>query len=316
MPRKRKARKILVSGLINIETTLKIEGFPLEYSPVRYPFGGIASSVSGVGLNVALALSGLGDRVSLLSILGKDLEAEIALGSLSQKGLETQGILRDMPETARSVILYESSGRRQINVDLKDLQERRYPKEKFAEAIGDSAAAILCNINWNRDLLSEAKSRGLTVISDVHTLSDPLDAYNCDFMAAADLLFLSDERLWTSPAEAARELLSLYGMRLVIVGMGAHGALLAERGLPAVEVPAVTTRPLVSTIGSGDALLSAFSHFWLGDGKAEEALRRAVTFASWKIGEVRASAGFLDEEELMTLHDSTPSPSHRTLPQG
>ncbi len=310
MPRNPKALKILVSGLINIETTLKIEGFPLEYSPVRYPFGGIASAVSGVGVNVALALSALGDRVSLLSILGKDGEAELALGCLARKGLDTGGLLRDMPETARSVILYESSGRRQINVDLKDVQERRYPKAEFTEAIGDSVAAILCNINWNRDLLPEAKARGLPVISDVHTLSDPRDAYNRDFMAAADLLFLSDERLWAPPVEAARELLSLYGMRLVVVGMGANGALLAERGSAPILVPAVMTRPVVSTIGAGDALLSAFSHFWIKDGDAEKALTLAVSFASWKIGEAGASSGFLDEEGLKTLLDGTPSPWH------
>jgi ribokinase len=42
---------ILVSGLINIETTLKVDSFPIEYSPVRYPFFGVNSAVSGVGYN-------------------------------------------------------------------------------------------------------------------------------------------------------------------------------------------------------------------------------------------------------------------------
>ena len=37
--------QILVSGLINIETTLRVEGFPIGYSPVRYPFFGINSTV-------------------------------------------------------------------------------------------------------------------------------------------------------------------------------------------------------------------------------------------------------------------------------
>ncbi len=30
--------QILVSGLINIETTLRVDGFPLPYAPVHYPF--------------------------------------------------------------------------------------------------------------------------------------------------------------------------------------------------------------------------------------------------------------------------------------
>ena len=50
---------ILVSGLINIETTLKIDAFPIPYQPVRYPFFGINSTVSGVGFNVSKALTTL-----------------------------------------------------------------------------------------------------------------------------------------------------------------------------------------------------------------------------------------------------------------
>lgn len=30
--------KVFVSGLVNIESTLKIEGFPLPYYPIDYPF--------------------------------------------------------------------------------------------------------------------------------------------------------------------------------------------------------------------------------------------------------------------------------------
>lgn len=47
----------LISGLINIETTLRVDGFPLEYAPVRYPFFGVDTTVSGVGYNIARALA-------------------------------------------------------------------------------------------------------------------------------------------------------------------------------------------------------------------------------------------------------------------
>jgi len=32
---------IFISGLINVETMIQIEGFPIDYTPVRYPFFGI-----------------------------------------------------------------------------------------------------------------------------------------------------------------------------------------------------------------------------------------------------------------------------------
>ena len=39
---------ILVSGLLNLETTVRVDGFPIPYFPVHYPFFGVRSTVSGV----------------------------------------------------------------------------------------------------------------------------------------------------------------------------------------------------------------------------------------------------------------------------
>jgi len=41
--------RTLVAGLTSIETTLKIDGFPIDYNPVHYPFFGMNTTVSGVG---------------------------------------------------------------------------------------------------------------------------------------------------------------------------------------------------------------------------------------------------------------------------
>ena len=78
-------RRILVSGLINIETTLQVEGFPIDYEPVRFPFFGIQSSVSGVGYNVAKALTVLGDDVRFLSLIGEDMAGRLVLESLADR---------------------------------------------------------------------------------------------------------------------------------------------------------------------------------------------------------------------------------------
>ena len=70
---------ILVAGLINIETTLQVTSFPINYEPVRYPFFGVNSTVSGVGLNVAKTLTTLGDKVSLLSLVGRDAAGRLVV---------------------------------------------------------------------------------------------------------------------------------------------------------------------------------------------------------------------------------------------
>lgn len=47
--------KILVSGLLNTETTTAVRGFPINYYPIDYPFFGVNTAVSGVAINLAKA---------------------------------------------------------------------------------------------------------------------------------------------------------------------------------------------------------------------------------------------------------------------
>jgi ribokinase len=135
--------KILVSGLINIETTLKIDQFPLHYFPVTYPFHGIQSTVSGVGLNIAKALTILGSDVNFLSIIGNDLYEGIIRNELGGIGISDQFVLSTLKETAQSVILYDNSGRRQIHTDLKDIQQFNYPKHLYKQVFEESVVSIL-----------------------------------------------------------------------------------------------------------------------------------------------------------------------------
>ena len=67
---------IFVSGLVNIETNLKISNFPINYSPIEYLFNGISSTVSGVGYNVSKAFATLGDEIyGMFDLIIKFLEA-------------------------------------------------------------------------------------------------------------------------------------------------------------------------------------------------------------------------------------------------
>lgn len=81
--------------------------------------------------------------------------------------------------------------------------------------------------------------------------------------------------------------------------MGAEGALLAVRDDRRIEhIPAQTLRPVVNTIGSGDALFSAFVHDYAQSGDPYRALRKAVLFAGYKIGSSGGAEGFLTAAEL------------------
>ncbi len=290
---------ILVSGLINIETTLRVDGFPILYSPVRYPFWGVRATVSGVGYNVAKALTVLGDNVRFLSLIGDDIAATTVYDQLQVDGIRPGYVLATLEETPRSVILYDDTGKRQINVDLKDVQEHIYPQAQFESAIAGCALAVLCNVNFSRPFLAQCRARGIPIATDVHAIGDLESEYDADFMAGADILFMSHESLPCPPEEWLRRLWDRYGTPIAVIGKGAEGALLGLKDSGRIlTFPAVETRPRVSTVGAGDAMFSAFVHHYALTHDPEAALRRGVVFASYKIGETGASEGFLDAAGL------------------
>ena len=203
---------ILVSGLINIETTLRVEGFPIHYNPVNFPFHGVHSSVSGVGYNLAKALTVLGDQVHFLSLIGSaDLAGPVVRAALAAGGISDQYVLPALEHTPQSVILYDPSGRRQIHVDLKDVQQQAYPPHLFEQAMAASDLLALCNINFSRPFLVKARRAGKRIASDVHTIADLEDDYNRDFMQFADVLFMSDEKLPQPPEHDWRRRRALLG---------------------------------------------------------------------------------------------------------
>ena len=285
-----------------METTVAVEQFPIEYTPIRYPFFGIQTAVAGVGYNIAKALTTLGSTVSFLTMVGEDAPGQQIRQQAEADGLSSDYIVTAMPQTAQSVILYDKQGKRQGNTDLKDVQERPYPPDLFEQALAESDLAILANINWTRPFLAQAQKAGIPIATDIHTIADLDDDYNRDYMATATILFMSDERLPLPPEQWAKQVQNYFGTEIIVIGLGTEGALLAVKTDNFCErLPAVPTRPVVNTIGAGDALFSAFNHFYRISQNPYTALQKAILFASYKIGSDGAAAGFLSEAELEKL---------------
>lgn len=288
--------RFFISGLLNIETTVAIPGFPLDYAPVHYPFFGINSTLSGVGYNIAKALALLGNRIDLHSLVGPDWTLPHLRQELASLGIDSRGLEEALSATAQSVILYEPSGRRQIHVDLKECQERPLSKVEDSQ-LAACDMALLCNINFSRPLLARAKALGRPIACDVHVLHDIHDDYNRDFIAAADILFLSDEGLGGRLAtDYLRELQEHYGIPIVVMGCGAAGAYLSvRRDHRFFHAPASAPRGVKNSVGAGDALFSAFVHDYCQNQDPYLALQRATRYAGWKVGATGAAEGLLDQ---------------------
>ena len=290
-------KKILVSGLVNMETTARVRGFPIPYYPIDYPFFGVNSAASGVAYNIALALNTLGDNVRLLSITGADFPAAYIKSQLAEAGIGTEHLKAKLEQTPASVVLYDETGRRQIYCDLKDIQETAYGFSK--SQVADADLVVACNINFNRELLRLAKSMGKTIATDVHVLGNVWDEYNREFMECADILFLSDEAAGDDPYGFIRELEDAYHTPIIVMGRGSKGALMFLREDNWFhEMSAAHVGDVVNTVGAGDALFSAFLHFYAKGLHPVDALRRAQVFAAAKIRVSGASKGFVSETEV------------------
>jgi ribokinase len=90
----------------------------------------------------------------------------------------------------------------------------------------------------------------------------------------------------------------------MVIGLGTQGSLLKLRDEKIVHhIPAVEIRPIVNTIGAGDALFSGFVHAHLCMDNPKEALMKAAIFAAYKIGERSAAQGFLDSDTLDEMYE-------------
>ena len=284
--------KILVSGLLNTETTTAVRGFPIHYYPIDYAFFGVNTAVSGVAFNLAKALKTLGDEVQLASMTGHDFAAAYIRDALQELDISTQYVQPKLRQTPSSVVLYDPDGKRQIYCDLKDIQETAYAfNASILEGI-DLVAA--CNINFNRPLLHLAKQTGKIIATDVHVLSDIYDEYNREFMEQADILFLSDEAVGDNYRAFMEQLADAYPCRIIVMGRGAKGAAIYLRDTGELtEMPATSAGTVVNTVGAGDALFSAFLHYYTKGLAPLDALQRAQIFATHKITVSGASNGFV-----------------------
>lgn len=293
--------KLLVAGILNIETIVNVPDYVLEeHIPIQlFPFYGINNYVSGSGYNIAKALHMLGDEVKLLSLIGDDVQGRIIMDELKKEGIANDGVRCTMKETPLSMVLYGENNRKSNFCDLKDIQERTYDVEVFKKKVEDVSTVILTNTNFCRPFLPVAKAEGKLIATDVQAIPNIHDDFNKEFMEYADILFVSNDNIDCSPTDFLMSLRDTYQSQIIVVGCGEHGASIYVRQDNFIgSYAAVKTRTIVNKVGAGDALFSAFMHFYVKSADPYYSLKNALLFASYKIGTEGSSNGFLTEEQM------------------
>jgi sugar/nucleoside kinase (ribokinase family) len=297
---------IVVAGVTNLQFSVPVDGFPVDYAPVRYPQGQTGVRVAGVGYNVAAALAALGGGVRLATLAGGDLLGGAVEGELRARGLHGPWVIAGQ-ETPRSVILHEPGGERMIWTDLRGVPQAIYPPGVFAEALQGADWSVITNIGFARPLLSVARDAGVPVAADVQTIDNLDDGYNRDWMTLAQVLLCSHERLPVPPEQWVRMVQERYRTPVVVVGCGAAGALLGVRtGGEIRRVHAVAPRGVISTAGAGDALAAAFMHVYAATSDPHAAIEQAVLFAGYAVGAEPGGTAFLTGSQLAAMTQAAP----------
>lgn len=114
---------------------------------------------------------------------------------------------------------------------------------------------------------------------------------------------MSDEGVLGHENEFLKELASSCKADVIVMGRGKKGLTYFNRKNGLIkDLPAYETKNVVNTVGAGDALFSAFLHFYILGEDLERSLIKAQIFAGKKIESNGAANGFVSEETINEIY--------------
>lgn len=291
--------KFLVAGIVQRETLVKVDKIPVEYKALTSRPNTVNISIGGDAYNEALALVWLGNDVDFMTLIGQHDSPDLINPFGCEIKLRTDYVLPRLKETLTEVVLCGNDWKQQIFEDNKDIGKAAYDEELFKKRVEKARVVVLSNAKFCHPLISLAQKAGKPIAVNMHGHLGEDEPTNTEFAAAADILYLSDDHLKQDPYEFVKEIVQKYDTKIVILGMGEKGVLLhSKEDNIFAPFPTVKTNKVVNTVGAGNALFSCFLHYYYKTGDAITAIKNAMLFASYKIGFVGTSNGFMTEEQI------------------
>ncbi len=291
--------KFLVAGIVQRETIVKVDKIPIDYTYVTNTPNTIYTSTGGDAYNESLALKWLGDSVDFMSMIGQDESMDLINPPGSEITLETDYILPRLHNTPVSVVLYDDNRKQQIFEDYKELREVAYDLYLFKERAIRAEMLVISNVNFCRPLLQIGKELRKPIAINMREYQESKLCHNEEFLKAADILYVSDDNLIEEPYDFVKSLAAKYRCQIIILGQGADGLILYDKNKNIIaHYNTVKTHGIVNTVGAGNALFSSFLHFYNKTGDSVFSVKNALLFASYKIGFIGTSNGFMTEEQI------------------
>lgn len=292
--------KFMVAGFVQFETIVKVDKLPLPYKQFESIPETINTDIGGAGFNQAMALRWLGNEVDFMSMVARNLSKRQIDAYLKRNevDLSTDYVLPMLDGMPTSVILY-CNGEKQTFEDVKDIRHVEYDFELLESHIQDKDMVVMSNCNFCRPIIGLAQKYNKPIALNVRSMRADKIAPKEDFMKAADILYISDDDIECDPYDIVNDCRNKYDSKILIMGLGNKGVILyTKEDNSVLEYKPVKTNEIVNTVGAGNALFSAFIHYYAKTKNAKESIKNALLFASYKIGFVGTSNGFMTEQQI------------------
>ena len=291
--------KFVVAGITQIETIVKVDHIPIEYEPLTSVKHSIFTAPGGDAYNETLALKSLGNEVEFFSIVGRGQDLSIFNPKERSITVSTEYIQPVIESTPTQVILYDRERRQQIFEDIKDLRDAHYDIQRVEPLIAGCDMMVLANANFCRGFLEVAARYKRPIAVNIHDYRNEKEKYNTDFLSQASILYFSDDTIEGDPYDFIRYIADKYDPDIIILGQGSKGVTLydKEKNLN-VHYNTVKTAEVVNTAGAGNALIACFLHYYQETHDSVNSVKNALLFASYKIGYMGTSNGFMTVEQV------------------
>jgi ribokinase len=216
----------------------------------------------GKGSNQAVAAARAGAKVSFISKLGNDPFGDLARTTYRKEGIDTRHLLStETPTGAAAIIVHAQTGENSIIVVPGACFELT-PQEvdKMQALIAESAIFVTqleLSLATVEHGLKLARSLGVpTILNPAPAFKLPQSIFQyCDFLTPneSEAEILTGIKVTSiADAERAADALLAFGVRNVIITLGAQGAFL-KNAATSRHIPAYDAGPVVETTGAGDA---------------------------------------------------------------
>ncbi len=291
--------KFLVAGVVQRETIVKVDNIPIGYMGITERPNTIFTSTGGDAYNESLALKWLGNSGDLMSMVGEGESMDLVNPPGCEVELVTDYVLPRLADTPIAVLFYDENRKQQIFEDIKNLGDVPYDLALFRERAKRAEMLVVSDANFCRPLIGIGKELRKPIAVNIREYTEEKAYFNEDFLKGGDILYISDDRLVGDPYEFVKLLAAKYRPQIIILGQGAAGLILYDKNKNIIaHYNTVKTHKTVNTVGAGNALFSCFLHFYNKTKDSVFAVKNAMLFASYKIGFMGTSSGFMTEEEI------------------